>query len=460
MARNSAKSKPRVARSRTNPAPDVRGSTRRSATVGGRADSGVPPADSKAGVSPQIQIRKIETLIPYKRNARTHSEEQIAQVAASIREFGWTNPILLDGVGGVIAGHARLAAARLLDLKQVPCIELSHLTEAQKRAYILADNRLALNADWDISLLAGELQDLKGLDFDLSLLGFGEQNLTELLAYSPGTEGLTDPDECPEVPENPVTKLGDLWILGKHRLLCGDATKAPDVERLMASTKADMVFTDPPYGVNYEGGHFHGRGIVRKREVLAGDKNAGIYEKALPILLPFVDGPCYVWFAHSRGYEVFKTLHENRCQISAVLVWHKTNATYAALNSQYKQRHEPCVYFKPSGSMLRWTGAATESTLWEEKRDAQNTLHPTQKPVCLAERAIRNHRANTILDVFGGSGSTLIACETTSRRCRMLEIAPAYCDVIIQRWQNFTGQEATLDGTKKTFAQISKKQAA
>jgi DNA modification methylase len=235
--------------------------------------------------------------------------------------------------------------------------------------------------------------------------------------------------------------------VGSHRLLCGDATKDEDVARLMAGSKADMMFTDPPYGVDYEGGHFHSGDvdIVRKREKLKADESASIYAQFLSAVLPVVDGPCYVWFAHSRAYEVFKAFRDNSCTVSAVLVWHKTNATYAAMNSQYKQRHEPCAYFKRAGTTLRWTGAATESTLWEESRDPKNTLHPTQKPVCLAFRAIRNHDVATVLDVFAGSGSTVIAAEQAGKLALALEIDPGYCDVIVARWEKLTGKTATLE---------------
>lgn len=401
-----------------------------------------------------IELWPLDRLIPYARNARTHSREQIAKIARSIEAFGFTNPILVDGAQGILAGHGRLDAAKLLKLERVPVIVLDHLTEAERRAYILADNKLALDAGWDDELLASELREIQAMDFDLTIPGFDDAELRKLLGES------EDPaaDECPPVPERAITVAGDLWLLGRHRLLCGDATCREDVERVMAGARADMVFTDPPYGVNYEGGHFHSGdvNIRRKREKLEADDSAQIYSDFLPVALQFLDGPAYMWFAHSRGYDVFRSLHENECTVSAVLVWHKTNATYAAMNSQYKQRHEPCVYFKPKGSTLRWAGASTESTLWEENRDAQNTLHPTQKPVCLAVRAIGNHDVITVADFFGGSGSTLIACEKTARAARLTEIDPRYCDVIVKRWQTYTGKQATRERDGRLFDDLER----
>jgi DNA modification methylase len=251
-------------------------------------------------------------------------------------------------------------------------------------------------------------------------------------------------DEVPEPPVDPITKLGDLWILGRHRLLCGDSTKDEDVARLMDGAKAEMMFTDPPYGVNYEGGHFHSGdvNIKRKREKLEADATAQIYFDFLPVSLSVVDGPCYMWFADSKARDVYNAVHDNGCEVHALIIWHKTNATYAAMNAQYKQRHEPCLYFKPKGSTLRWCGETTEATVWSQDRDGINEFHPTQKPVALAAKAIRNHETTNVLDMFCGSGSTLIAAEQLNRTCYGMEISPAYCDIIVQRWENLTGKKA------------------
>jgi DNA modification methylase len=232
--------------------------------------------------------------------------------------------------------------------------------------------------------------------------------------------------------------------------MCGDSTSADDVARLMRGEKAEMMFTDPPYGVNYTGGHFHSGdvNVKRKRESLAADDSTEIYFEFLPVALAVVDGPCYVWFAGSKGRDVFNALHENKCELHSLIIWNKTNAKYAAMNSQYKSRHEPCLYFKPKGSTLRWCGASTEATVWDEARDGINEFHPTQKPLALSAKAIKNHDASIVLDLFLGSGSTLIAAEQLDRKCYGMEISPQYCDVIVARWEKLTGKKAQLDETR------------
>jgi DNA modification methylase len=402
----------------------------------------------KQGI-PSVVMTRVGDLTPYARNSRTHSDEQIAQIAASIKEFGWTNPILIDGEKGIIAGHGRLKAAMRLGLEEIPAIELSHLTEIQKKALIIADNKLALNAGWDSELLSLELEELELEGLNLSLTGFGEE---EINALKPEVvnEGLTDEDAVPEPPPEPITKPGDIWILGKHRLMCGDSTSVDAVDKLMQGKKADMVFTDPPYGVNYEGGHFHSGdvNITRKREKLVNDNSDQIYADVIPVIASFCDGPCYTWFADTKPLKLYQSV-ESLGEIHALIIWHKTNATYAAMNAQYKQRHEPCLYWKPKGSTLRWCGASTENTLWELKKDGKNSFHPTQKPVELSEKAISNHDAKVVLDLFGGSGSTMIGCEKTGRSCRMMELDPKYCDVIVKRWEEFTGQKARLENAEE-----------
>jgi DNA modification methylase len=255
-------------------------------------------------------------------------------------------------------------------------------------------------------------------------------------------EFFTEPikeDEVPEPPKVAITKPGDLWEFGDHRLLCGDSCKDWPFDG-----KAEMMFTDPPYGVEYEGGHFHSGdvNIKRKRDDLKGD-DVDVYGPFLKAIEKRIDGPCYVWFAGSRAWTIFSAVEEVGADVHAMIIWNKTNATYAAMNAQYKQRHEPCLYFKFSGSTLRWVGHSDECTVWDEKRDSRNDLHPTQKPVCLAARAIKNHEAKTVFDGFAGSGSTLIAAEQLNRRCYAIEIEPKYCDVIVERWENLTGGKAT-----------------
>jgi DNA modification methylase len=394
----------------------------------------------------QIESLPVSDLIPYARNSRTHSDEQVTQIAASIREFGFTNPVLIDSNGTIIAGHGRVMAAKKVGLAEVPCLRLQHLSPSQIRAYVIADNKLALNAGWDDEMLKAELLTLQEEGFNTDLTGFSDDELNALL-NSEIIEGQTDSDEIPEPPVEPVTKLGDIWVLGNHRLMCGDSTSIDAVQKMMNGSNADMMFTDPPYGVNYEGGHFHSGdvNIKRKREKLADDDTTAIYPAFLPVALSVVDGPCYMWFAGSKARDVYNAVYDNECDVHALIIWHKTNATYAAMNAQYKQRHEPCLYFKPKGSTLRWCGETTEATVWSQDRDGINEFHPTQKPVALAAKALKNHEAATVLDMFCGSGSTLIAAEQLGRKCYGMEISPAYCDVIVKRWEDFTGKKAVLE---------------
>ena len=396
----------------------------------------------------KIEQIPTEKLIPYARNAKKHDAAQVSKLAGSIREFGFNNPVLVDKDNGIIAGHGRVMAAQKLELKDVPCIRLGHLTETQRRAYILADNRLAeLGGGWDEELLKleikdidwGELKEISVDDFNFGEIDFEEEK------EEPKSEADAEPqiDKAEELRAKWGVEPGQLWELGDHRLLCGDSTKKEDVAKLMVGEKADMMFTDPPYGVSYEGGHFHSGDvkIKRKREKLADDDSTAIYPAFLPVALSVVDGPCYMWFADSKARDVYNAVHDAKCEVHALIIWHKTNATYAAMNAQYKQRHEPCLYFKPHGSTLRWCGASTEATVWNQDRDGINEFHPTQKPIALAAKAIGNHEAKIIFDAFNGSGSTLMACEQLSRKCRAIEISPAYVAVAIQRWVDATGKE-------------------
>jgi DNA modification methylase len=396
-----------------------------------------------------MKIEQIPTdkLIPYARNAKKHDAAQVSKLAGSIREFGFNNPVLIDKDNGIIAGHGRVMAAQKLELKTVPCIRLGHLTDTQRRAYILADNRLAeVNSGWDEELLKleikdidwGELKEISVDDFQFGEIDFGEEK------EEPVSDADAEPqiDKAEELRAKWGVEPGQLWELGDHRLLCGDSTKKEDVAKLMVGKKADMMFTDPPYGVSYEGGHFHSGDvkIKRKREKLADDDSTAIYPAFLPVALSVVDGPCYMWFADSKARDVYNAVHDSGCEVHALIIWHKTNATYAAMNAQYKQRHEPCLYFKPKGSTLRWCGSSTEATIWNQDRDGINEFHPTQKPIALAAKAIGNHEAKIIFDAFNGSGSTLMACEQLGRKCRAIEISPAYVAVAIQRWTDATGK--------------------
>jgi DNA modification methylase len=405
-----------------------------------------------------MKIEQLPTadLIPYARNTRTHSPEQVAQIAGSIREFGFTNPILIDNENGIIAGHGRVMAASKLGLTKVPCIRLAHLTDTQKRAYIIADNKLALNAGWDEEMLALELGELKDEDFDLSLIGFDDSELGDLMAET--TEGETDPDEVPEPPVDPVSVLGDVWVIGNHRLLCGDSTSIDAVEKLMAGQKADMVFTDPPYGVDYEGGHNKKKRQGIKNDTLEGDSLTDLFHASISCAEIFSHDHAafYIWYANGKAVETFASFSRLTLKVRAVLCWYKVRSGLGAFMSQYIPNYEPCIYAHKEGCSPQWFGATDEKTVWEEQRVGKNDYHPTQKPIELPERAINNSskHGDTVLDLFGGSGSTLIACHKTGRHARLIELDPKYCDVIVTRWQAFAGKQAIHEASGKTFDEM------
>lgn len=399
-----------------------------------------------------VERRSVESLIPYARNARTHSDEQVAQIAASIKEWGWTTPVLVDEEGQIIAGHGRVMAARKLGIEQVPVMIARGWSEAQRRAYVLADNQLAANAGWDMDLLKVEIGDLDVAGFDLDLIGFDDKTLAGLLEEQ--TEGLTDEDAVPDVPAEPVTVLGDVWTLGRHRLMCGDSTSIDAVEKLMDGRKADMVFTDPPYGVSYTGGlQDKGNGLKGNSRQMIKNDDVDLYEDAVLIASQYCAGPVFMFYADTVPFGLYRGIEKVGGSIVALLIWKKKGG-YGALGASYKQNHEPCIIWKTKGSNLNFIGSTSETRIWEEDKDGKNKMHPTQKPVAIPERAIRNHKAATVLDLFGGSGSTLIACEKTARDCRMMELDPKYCDVIIKRWQDFTGKEAVNAETGKKFNEM------
>jgi DNA modification methylase len=395
-----------------------------------------------------MQIKEIEVakLIPYANNSRTHDDAQVAQLAASIKEFGFRNPILVDGVG-IIAGHGRLLAARKLGLDKVPTIDCSDMTETQKKAYIIADNKLALNSGWDTNLLSLELEQLDADGFNLELLGFDSKELDELLAPEV-VEGLTDEDAVPDVPDEPKTKLGDIYILGNHRLMCGDSTSIDAVEKLLESQKADLLFTDPPYGVSYEGGHNKKKrqGIIA--DTLQGEDLTDLFYESLSTAITWLkDGSAlYVWYASGKSIETFASLAKLPLKLRAVIQWYKVKSGLGAFMSQYIPNCEPCMYLHKEGCSPAWYGPTNEKTVWELKKESTNSFHPTQKPVELPERAITNStkQGDMVLDLFGGSGSTLIACEKINRFARLMELDPKYCDVIVKRWEDFTGKQAIL----------------
>ena len=388
-----------------------------------------------------VSYRPIDGLRPYERNARTHSAEQINQIVASIKEFGFTSPILVDGANGVIAGHGRLAAARKLGMTEVPVIELAGLSEAQRRAYVIADNKLALNAGWDEELLRLELGELKGLGVDLGLTGFGELELEKLLL---GTDGDGDPDEAPEPPAEPVSKPGDLWICGEHRVLCGDATVRADVDRLLDGELADMVFCDPPYNVNYANSakdKLRGKNRPILNDAL-GEGFEALLHAASANMLAVTKGAIYICMSSSELDTLQKAFREAGGKWSTFVIWAKN--TFTLGRADYQRQYEPILYGWKDGADHYWCGARDQGDVWLFDKPHKNDLHPTMKPVALVERAIRNSSKSRdiVLDLFGGSGTTMIAAERTGRRARLLELDPGYCDVVIQRWQDLTGGRA------------------
>ena len=392
----------------------------------------------------KIEQRPIEALIPYINNSRKHSDEQVAQIAASIKEFGWTNPILVDGTNGIIAGHGRLLAARKLGMDKAPVIELAHITDTQKKALIIADNKLALNADWDTELLTIELNELIADDFALDILGFDKDELDALLNVIEPNAGLTDEDAVPDVPDEPKTKPGDIYVLDNHRLMCGDSTSIDAVEKLMDGQLADMVFTDPPYGVDYDGGH----ATEKRRTKLDNDDKTLMYAGALPIayIVSKEGAALYLWFADRFAKDVLEALETCNYKVRTWIIWNKNLAQFGAIGAQYKPKHEPCIYAFKKGHAPYWNGPNNEVTVWDVKRHSKNEFHPTQKPVELPERALANNSkaGDIVLDLFGGSGSTMIAAEKTGRKARLMELDPKYCDVIVKRWEDFTGKKAIL----------------
>jgi len=398
---------------------------------------------------PQYKTVPTASLVPYVRNARTHSPAQVDKIAASIREFGFLNPIITDGQSGIVAGHGRVMAAQKLGLDTLPTIDAAHLTEAQRRAYVLADNRTALDAGWDNDLLKIELQDLDAAGFDLTLTGF---DLGEIAALTlDETEGLTDEDAVPDAPAVPVTVLGDVWLLGRHRLMCGDSTSIDHMEVLTQGQLVDMWLTDPPYNVAYEGGTKEKLTIQNDsmsddgfRQFLR-DANSA----ADAVMKP--GAVFYIWHADSEGYNFRGACHDVGWQVRQCLIWKKQ--TMVMGRQDYHWKHEPCLYGWKGGAGHLWATDRKQTTILEFDRPSRNAEHPTMKPVALFEYQMLNNTkgGDQVLDSFAGSGTTAIACETHGRFARMMELDPKYCDLIITRWQNFTGQTATLEATGQPF---------
>jgi len=382
---------------------------------------------------PSITV-KVKDLIPYARNSRTHSEDQVTQISSSIREFGFTNPIIVDEQNNIIAGHGRILAANKLKIKEVPCVIVSGWTEAQKKAYVIADNKLALNAGWNDEMLKLEFDELSELGFNLEMTGFSLDEICELNPVV--VEGLTDEDAVPEAPEVPKTVLGDIWLLGDHRLMCGDSTSIDAVDRLMDGKKADMVFTDPPYNVAFNGRS--GKHEVIKNDNLS-DKDFKDFITSFANVIRAINPSVYYIWCNWKFYGILQDLLDYKCCI----VWAKN---VFGMGKGYRHQHEFCLFNGKIDEVVK-----NESDLWEIKKDT-NYQHPTQKPVALSVRAFGNHiKLLNVLDLFGGSGSTLLGAEQTGRKAFLMELDPKYCDVIIKRWQDFTGKKATHAETGKTF---------
>ena len=392
--------------------------------------------------NPADKVEKwdIEKLIPYARNARTHSDEQVGQIAASIKEWGWTTPVLVDEDGGIIAGHGRTMAAKRLGMREVPVMVARGWSDAKKRAYVLADNKLALNAGWDDSMLALELKELGETGFDLDLTGFSLDEINALtpLEFEPG---LTDEDAVPEAPEEPTTRLGDVWILGQHRLMCGDSTSIDAVEKLMDGQKVDVLFTDPPYNVAFNGRS--GKHDVIKNDNLEEREFDQFIGEVLQTIKTINAPAFYIWC----NWKFYATL-QRELKYKACIVWAKN---VFGMGTNYRHQHEFCLFNGSIDDHIK-----NESDLWEVKKDT-NYVHPTQKPVALSERALGNHKkAQNVLDLFGGSGSTLIGCEKMGRKAFVMELDPKYCDVIIKRWEEYTGKNAVNSICGREFKTLQK----
>lgn len=424
---------------------------------GSGASNGSKAGQGGSSADLAITYRPIGELIPYARNARTHSDAQVALIAGSIREYGFTNPVLVDGANGIIAGHGRVLAARQLGLASVPTIELAHLTETQKQAYILADNRLAEAAGWDKDLLALELGDLRDLGVDLTALGFDLGELDALL-----NAGTPDPreDEVPDPPAVPVSQAGDLWLLGKHRLLCGDSTSAADVARLLNGVKPTLMVSDPPYGVAYDPAWRNRAGLSetkRTGKVLNDDRADWREAWAL-----FPGDVAYVWHGALHATTVAESLMACGFAIRSQIIWAKERLVLS--RGDYHWQHEPCWYAVRTTGKGHWSGDRKQTTLWSipsRDQDAR-TVHGTQKPVECMRRPMLNNASpgQAVYEPFSGSGSSIIAAETSGRVCHAMELDPIYVDVAVTRWQAFTGKEAVLEGDGRSVAEIAAERMA
>lgn len=401
----------------------------------------------------KIEQWPTDKLVPYARNARTHSDAQVAQIAASIAEFGFTNPILAGSDGVIVAGHGRLAAAQKLGIAMVPVVVLDHLTPTQRRALVIADNRIAENAGWDDAMLQVELAALQDDNFDLSLTGFDADALADLLAgEETTTEGQTDEDSVPEAGPS-ITRPGDVWLCGNHRVICGDSTDAGIYDALMAGEIADMVFTDPPYNVDYANtAKDKMRGT--DRPILNDNLGAGFHDFLLAALTPTLAhcrGGIYVAMSSSELDVLQSAFRSAGGKWSTFIIWAKH--TFTLGHADYQRQFEPILYGWPADGTRHWCGARDQGDVWNIKKPHKNDLHPTMKPVELVERAVRNSSrpGDIVLDSFGGSGTTMIASEKSDRKARLIELDPKYVDVIVRRWQDYAGAQATRQSDGVAF---------
>ena len=426
-------------------------------------DKPVAPADLWPAT--KVEMRPVADLIPYVRNARTHPPEQVAQIAASMRRFGFTMPMLVAEDGTIIAGHGRLLAAQQLGFPAVPVMVARGWSDEDRRVYCLADNRLAETSVWDPETLRLEWSELVALGAgdDLSLIGFSQEDIADLVPGILGESGagLTDPDDVPEPPSAPVSRPGDIWLLGDHRLICGDSTKRETYERLLAGEGVDMVFTDPPYNVNYANTPKDKmRGT--NRPILNDNLGKGFYQFLLDAFTPMVEvsrGAIYIAMSSSELDTLQAAFRKAGGKWSTFIIWAKS--TFTLGRADYQRQYEPILYGWKDGRKHYWCGARDQGDVWQIAKPRANDLHPTMKPVELVERAIKNSSktGDVVMDPFGGSGTTLIACERTGRRARLIEIDPMYVDVIVTRWQEFSGRDAILDGSGELFAKDTRARA-
>ena len=402
----------------------------------------------------EMQLVPIEKLVPYVNNARTHSPEQINKLRSSLREFGFINPVIIDRDYGVIAGHGRILAAKEEGIKDIPCVFADHLTEAQKKAYIIADNRMAMDAGWDEELLRVEIEALQAEAFDLSLTGFDEKELADLFQEDSEVED-DDFDVDGELKEPAVTQMGDVWTLGRHRLVCGDSTKEETYEVLMQGQKANLVLTDPPYNVNYEGA----AGKI-KNDNMAGDKFYQFLLDAFTNMEKVManDASIYVFHADTEGLNFRKAFADAGFYLSGCCIWMKPSLVLGRY--PYQWQHEPCLYGWKKKGKHQWYADRKQTTIWSFEKTKKNTDHPTMKPIPLLAYPIKNSTmSNTlVLDPFGGSGSTLIACEQTDRSCFTIELDEKFCDVIVKRYIEQVGSADEVsvlrDGKTYSYAEL------